>query len=213
MSIIKRLLSLIFGVFAKKNQNLKMINLILFGPPGSGKGTQAKKLEDKFGLVHISTGDLFRYEMGNNTALGKKAMEYMDKGMLVPDEVTIAMLERKVNESTEAKGFIYDGFPRTLAQSRALDAFLKDKNQSVSALIALQVEEEEIVSRLLKRGETSGRADDANEEVIRKRISVYLEETATVYDYYDKQNLSRTVDGLGSIDEIFERLSKEISSL
>ena len=214
MNIFKKLISSIFGVCAKqKYKKSNMINLILFGPPGSGKGTQAAKLVEKYGFVHISTGDLFRYEIGNNTPLGRKAKSFMDKGRLVPDEVTIGMLENKINMSPDAKGFILDGFPRTLPQSEALDQFLAGKDQQVSGLIALEVEEEEIVQRLLKRGETSGRPDDANEEVIRKRIAVYLEETAIVYDYYKRKDLSVTINGLGTIDEIFERLSSKIDSL
>ena len=140
-----------------------MINLILFGPPGSGKGTQAAKLVEKFGLTHISTGDLFRYELGNNTPLGQEARKYMDKGELVPDSVTISMLENKMNMSPNEKGYILDGFPRTIAQAEALDAILKGRGTKVTHLLALDVDDEEIVRRLLERGKTSGRADDAND--------------------------------------------------
>ncbi len=187
-----------------------MINLILFGPPGSGKGTQAAKLVEKYGLLHISTGDLFRYEMGNNTPLGLKAKEYMNQGQLVPDEITIAMLKNKVLSSPDANGFIFDGFPRTIAQSEALDVLLDELNQPISTLISLEVEEEEIVERLLNRGKTSGRADDNDEEVIRKRISVYLQETTPVYDYYAQFGKSVSINGSGSIDEIFQNLCNEI---
>lgn len=187
-----------------------MINLILFGPPGSGKGTQAAKLVEKYGLLHISTGDLFRYEMGNNTPLGLKAKEYMNQGKLVPDEITIAMLKNKVLSSPDANGFIFDGFPRTIAQSEALDVLLDELNQPISTLISLEVEEEEIVERLLNRGKTSGRADDNDEEVIRKRISVYLQETTPVYDYYAQFGKSVSINGSGSIDEIFNNLCNEI---
>lgn len=203
---MKRLINSIFGLFFRSNQNSRMINLILFGPPGSGKGTQAKQLEKKYNLVHVSTGDLFRYEIGNKTPLGLKAKEYMNDGHLVPDEVTIGMLQNKVNANSDAKGFIFDGFPRTIPQCEALDKFLSTKDDQVNCLIALDVNEEEIVKRLLKRGETSGRPDDSDETVIRKRISVYKEETEVVYGYYDKKNLSSTVDGVGTIEEIFDRL-------
>ena len=190
-----------------------MINLILFGPPGSGKGTQAAKLVEKFELVHISTGDLFRYEMGNNTPLGQEAKSYIDKGELVPDSVTIGMLKNKVDKHPEAKGFIFDGFPRTTPQAEALDKLLTDMEAPVSALIALDVEDEEIVQRLLLRGKTSGRKDDANEEVIRNRIEVYKKETTPVFDFYAKQDKSMKINGLGSIEDIFERLSEAIEAL
>jgi adenylate kinase len=190
-----------------------MINLILFGPPGSGKGTQATHLIEKYQLVHISTGDLFRYEMGNNTPLGQKAKEYMAKGALVPDEVTIGMLENKVNAHPDAKGFIFDGFPRTIPQAAALDAFLTTKNSGVSALIALQVNDEEIVKRIKLRGAHSGRADDNDEAIIRNRIAVYKNETTPVYNYYEEKGKSHSIQGIGSIDEIFARLSAIINSL
>ena len=190
-----------------------MINLILFGPPGSGKGTQAVKLAKKFKLIHISTGDLFRYELGNDTPLGQKAKDYIAKGELVPDEVTIGMLRNKVEAHPEAKGFIFDGFPRTVNQAAALDALLQERRLSVSALIALDVPEEEIVSRIKMRGEISGRADDQDEGITRNRIKVYQNETAPVYDYYDKQGKSRRINGTGSILAIFRRLCKLISSI
>jgi len=189
------------------------INLILFGPPGSGKGTQAKILEKKYGLLQVSTGDLFRYELGNNTPLGQKARTYMDKGQLVPDAITVAMLKNKLEMHPEVRGYILDGFPRTIAQSEALDTLLKERDESVSQLIALVVEEDEIVTRLLERGKTSGRADDANEEVIRNRIAVYKKETSPVYNYYDKQSLSIEISGLGDIDDIHKRLSNLIDQL
>lgn len=186
-----------------------MLNIILFGPPGSGKGTQASMLVEKYKLCHISTGDLFRYEMGNDTPLGLKAKEYISKGELVPDEVTIGMLENKVNATEGVQGFIFDGFPRTQPQAKALDTFLKRKDQSVNALIKLEVNDEEIISRLLNRGKTSGRADDGDVEIIKNRIEVYRKETDPVYDYYDKASKSRTVEGIGTIEEIFERLCLE----
>jgi len=191
----------------------KRINLILFGPPGSGKGTQAKILEEKYGLLQISTGDLFRYELGNNTPLGQEARTYMDKGQLVPDAVTVAMLKNKLEMHPDVRGYILDGFPRTIAQSEALDELLQERGESVSQLIALVVDEDEIVKRLLERGKTSGRTDDANEEVIRNRIAVYKKETSPVYNYYDKQSLSIEISGLGDIDDIHKRLSDLIDQL
>lgn len=190
-----------------------MINLILFGPPGSGKGTQAAKLVEKYGLVHISTGDLFRYELGNNTPLGIEARSYMDKGQLVPDSVTIGMLKNKVDNSPEAEGFIFDGFPRTIPQAEALNQLLANMDTTVSALIALDVDDDEIVTRLLERGKVSGRKDDANEEVIRKRIEVYNNETSPVYDFYAQFGKSMKIKGIGSIEDIFGRLCDAIDQL
>jgi adenylate kinase len=187
-----------------------MLNLILFGPPGSGKGTQAENLIEKYGILHISTGDLFRYEMSNDTPLGLKAKEYMAKGELVPDAVTIGMLENKVNANPDASGIIFDGFPRTIPQAEALDAFLMGKNTEVTALVALDVPDEELVGRLLNRGKSSGRADDNDETIIRNRISVYKSETAQVFDYYAKQGKSKLIPGVGTIEEIFERLVSAI---
>lgn len=183
-----------------------MLNLILFGPPGSGKGTQAEKLIEKYGILHISTGDLFRYEMGNNTPLGLEAKSYMAKGELVPDEVTIGMLKNKVNANPHVSGIIFDGFPRTIAQAQALDSFLNEKNTQVTALVALDVPEDELVSRLLNRGKSSGRADDNDEEIIRNRIAVYKSETAQVFDYYSATGKSKLIPGVGSIEDIFSRL-------
>lgn len=183
-----------------------MLNLILFGPPGSGKGTQAENLIEKYGILHISTGDLFRYEMGNNTPLGIKAKEYMAKGELVPDEVTIGMLKNKVDANPDVSGIIFDGFPRTIPQAEALDAFLQEKNTEVTALVALDVPDGELVKRLLNRGKSSGRADDNDEEIIRNRISIYKSETAQVFDYYAQNGKSKLIPGVGSIEEIFDRL-------
>ncbi|MCW5921827.1 MAG: adenylate kinase [Saprospiraceae bacterium] len=183
-----------------------MINLVLFGPPGSGKGTQAQKIIEKYGLVHISTGDLFRYEMSHDTPLGQQAKAYIAKGELVPDSVTIGMLRNKVEAHPDAKGFIFDGFPRTIAQAEALDTLLLEKGTAVMALIALQVHDQEIVKRIKLRGATSGRTDDSDEEIIRNRISVYKNETSPVFDYYASKGKSHSVNGIGSIDEIFGRL-------
>jgi len=190
-----------------------MINLILFGPPGSGKGTQAVKLVEKYSLAHISTGDLFRSEIKNETELGLRAKAYMRKGELVPDEVTIGMLRNRVNALQDANGFIFDGFPRTVAQAEALDQFLSEKGTEVSGLVALEVPDQEIIDRILLRGKTSGRADDNNADIIRNRIKVYRDETTQVYDYYAKSDKSHTVNGLGSIEEIFDRLCEEVDSI
>jgi adenylate kinase len=184
-----------------------MINLILFGPPGSGKGTQAAKLVEKYNLVHISTGDLFRYEMGNNTPLGLKAKAYMAKGELVPDEVTIGMLRNKVEAHPDANGFIFDGFPRNILQAEALDKLLHELETSVTALVALHVDDEEIVRRILLRGQTSSRADDNDEDIIRKRILVYKNETTPVFDFYAQQGKSYHIEGVGNIPDIFQRLT------
>ncbi len=183
-----------------------MINLILFGPPGSGKGTQATTIVSKFDLTHISTGDLFRYEIGNDTPLGRKAKEYMNKGSLVPDEVNIGMLENKLNNTPNPHGYIFDGFPRTIAQAEALDKMLEGRGTKVTDLIALDVDDEEIVKRLLERGKTSERPDDQNEEVIRKRIVEYNEKTSPVYEYYDKVGVSKKANGIGDLADVFNRI-------
>ncbi|MFZ0489157.1 MAG: adenylate kinase [Salegentibacter sp.] len=198
-------------VYKRKENN--MTNLVLFGPPGAGKGTQATVLKDKYQLVHISTGDVFRYNIKNQTELGLSAKSYIDKGQLVPDAVTIEMLKAEVEQNPEAKGFIFDGFPRTEAQADALKELLDSKGTEVHAMIALEVEDEILVQRLLERGKISGRPDDANEEVIRKRIRVYYEETAILKEYYQKQDKYYGVDGVGSINEITDRLSAVIDGL
>lgn len=190
-----------------------MIHLILFGPPGSGKGTQAEKLIEHYQLAHISTGDLFRAETSQKTELGLQALEYMSKGQLVPDAITIGMLRKKVDSMPDVKGVIYDGFPRTAAQAMALDEMLCEKNEEISLLLALDVPEEEIVSRLLNRGLTSGRPDDQNEEIIRKRFQVYLKETTVVYNHYASHGKSKMVNGVGSIEDIFSRLCEQIDPL
>ena len=190
-----------------------MTNLVLFGPPGAGKGTQANFLKEKYNLVHISTGDVFRYNIKNETALGVLAKSYIDKGALVPDQVTIDMLNAEVEKNADANGFIFDGFPRTNAQAKALDALMDEKDSQINAMIALEVEDEILVGRLLERGKTSGRADDADETVIRNRIKVYYDETAILKDYYTAQNKYHGVDGVGSIEAITERLSTVIDKL
>lgn len=187
-----------------------MFNLILFGPPGSGKGTQSEKLIAKYGLKHLSTGDLLRHEINNQTPLGKEAKNFMDKGQLVPDEVVIGMISSALDENPHAKGFLFDGFPRTQAQAKALDNLLELKETPIAAMLALDVSEEELVKRLLKRGETSGRSDDNNENVIRARIVEYRNKTAMVADYYNQFDKVVIIKGEGTIDDIFERLCAEI---
>lgn len=187
-----------------------MMNLVLFGPPGAGKGTQSENLIKKYQLVHLSTGDIFRANIKGETELGVLAKSYMDKGALVPDEVTIKMLESEVKKNPEAKGFIFDGFPRTTAQAEALDKLLESLGQSVTVMLALEVPEEELKKRLLERAKTSGRADDANPEIIQNRINVYNAETAPVKEYYQAQDKCEEIYGIGSIDEIFQRLCDAI---
>ena len=184
-----------------------MLNLILFGPPGSGKGTQSEKIVEKFGLVHLSTGNLLRQEIADQTALGLAAKSIMDKGQLVPDEVLIAMIGTCVDKHAGAKGFLFDGFPRTIAQAEALDNLLALKKTSITKVIALDVIEEELIKRLVKRGETSGRSDDTNEEVIRKRFLVYKNETEPVAGYYKQQGKFEAIKGIGTVEEIFSALS------
>ncbi len=189
-----------------------MFNLILFGPPGSGKGTQSEKLIARYGLKHLSTGDLLRNEIYNQTPLGKQAQGFMDKGQLVPDNVVIGMISSALDENPHAKGFLFDGFPRTAAQAEALDELLNLKNAPIAVMLALDVSEEELVKRLLKRGETSGRSDDNNEHVIRARIVEYHNKTAIVADYYKQFNKVVMIKGEGTIEEIFERLCAEIDN-
>jgi adenylate kinase len=189
-----------------------MLNLILFGPPGSGKGTQSEKLIAKYGLKHLSTGDLLRSEIGLKTPLGLEAKNLMDKGQLVPDEVVIGMISSALESNPGAKGFLFDGFPRTSAQAEALDKLLELKGTSIKTMLAMIVSEEELVNRLLKRGETSGRSDDNNEGVIRARIAEYHKKTAIVADYYKKFDKVIAVKGEGSIGEIFDRLCNEIDA-
>ena len=190
-----------------------MTNLVLFGPPGAGKGTQATVLKEKYQLIHISTGDVFRYNIKNETELGRNAKSFMDKGHLVPDDVTIKMLEAEVDKNPDAKGFIFDGFPRTAAQAEALANLMSKKNTEVSAMIALEVDDEVLVERLLGRGKTSGRADDADESIIRNRIKVYYEETAILKQYYLKEDKYFGVNGVGSVEEITQRISDVIDDL
>lgn len=185
---------------------------MLFGPPGAGKGTQSEMLIKEYQLVHLATGDIFRFNIKNGTELGKLAQGYMNQGKLVPDEVTIKMLNAEVEKHPEAKGFIFDGFPRTNPQAQALDQLLSSKGTAITCMLALEVPEEELKKRLLKRAEVSGRADDANIEVIENRIAVYNKETAPVKSYFDKQNKLSLIDGTGSVESITERLFKAIES-
>ena len=190
-----------------------MKNIILFGKPGAGKGTQAALLHDAYQLVHISTGDLFRYNIGNNTSLGALAKSYMDQGDLVPDELTIKMLEAEVDANPDAGGFIFDGFPRTANQAEALDEFLHGKDMNIQATIALEVDEEVLIKRLLNRGKDSGRVDDQDEEKIRNRFEEYNNKTAPVINYYKAQNKFHSITGVGTVTEISEQLIELLDSL
>lgn len=185
-----------------------MKNIVLFGKPGAGKGTQAEFLKEKYNLVHLSTGDIFRYNIKNDTELGRLAKTFMDKGDLVPDEVTINMLQSEVDKNPQAAGFLFDGFPRTIAQAEALDAFLETKNQEITATVALEADDNILVARLLERGKTSGRPDDQDEEKIRNRYEEYNQKTAPLMDYYKSQGKFHAVDGIGTIEEVTERLTQ-----
>jgi len=187
-----------------------MLNLILFGPPGSGKGTQSEKLILKYGLQHLSTGDLLRSEIAQQTQLGMEAKNFMDKGQLVPDAVVIGMIRSAIENNPAVKGFLFDGFPRTSAQAAALDQLMELKNTSIKMMLAMEVGEKELMSRLLKRGETSGRSDDTNEEVVKARIVEYHNKTAAVADYYSQFNKVVTIKGEGTVEDIFIALCNEI---
>ncbi|MGV8879833.1 MAG: adenylate kinase [Sphingobacteriaceae bacterium] len=187
-----------------------MLNLVLFGPPGAGKGTQSQKLIDQYQLIHLSTGDLLRGEITQGTQLGLEAKKLMDEGMLVPDEVVIGMISNKLDANKTAKGFIFDGFPRTVAQAEALDSLLSSKQSAISRMIALQVDDLELERRLLIRGKDSGRPDDANPEIIQKRIGEYKSKTAPVADFYKEQDKFTGINGIGSIDDIFAAICKVI---
>jgi len=191
-----------------------MINIVLFGPPGSGKGTQAQNLIQKFNLKQISTGDLFRHNIKNETELGKLAKSYMDKGELVPDQVTIDMLTDELKKPTDAQGFIFDGFPRTAFQTEALEGIVKDVlNDQIDICLSLVVEDEILVKRLLERGKTSGRSDDADENIIRNRIKEYYTKTAEVAELYKKQGKYVEVNGVGEIAKIAEKLYTEVEKI
>ena len=188
-----------------------MLNIILFGPPGAGKGTQSELIQEKFNLTHLSTGDMFRFHMKNDTDLGKKAKEYMEAGNLVPDQLVIDMIDAKLSESHDTKGFIFDGFPRTTDQALALDELLSKKGWGISKMVSLEVDEDELVKRLLLRGKDSGRKDDQDESIIRNRMAVYNNETAPLKDFYANQGKQIGVDGIGTVEEINGRINSAIS--
>ena len=190
-----------------------MFNLILFGPPGSGKGTQSEKLIAKYHLKHLSTGDLLRSEISRKTNLGLEAKKFMDKGLLVPDQVVIGMINDALVNNPDVAGFLFDGFPRTAIQAQELDNLLAQKNTCIDVMLALDVSEEELIKRLVKRGQTSGRSDDSNELVIKARIQEYHKKTASVADHYKKENKVEMVKGEGTVEEIFARLTEEIDRL
>jgi adenylate kinase len=189
-----------------------MFNLILFGPPGSGKGTQSERLIAKYGLKHLSTGDLLRSEIAGQTPLGQAAKSFMDKGQLVPDEVVIEMISSALDNNPQANGFLFDGFPRTTAQAQALDKLLTQKSTEIAMVLALQVTPEELLKRLLNRGLTSGRSDDVNEEIIIARIAEYERKTASVAEYYKKYGKVTYIKGEGNIDKIFGALCRKIDA-
>ena len=191
----------------------KMTNIVLFGPPGAGKGTQAEVLKVKYQLVHISTGDVFRYNIKNQTELGALAKSYMDKGHLVPDGVTIKMLNAEVEKNPDANGFVFDGFPRTAAQAEALATLMEEKSSQINAMVALEVDDEVLVGRLLERGKTSGRADDADEAIIRERVAEYYRKTDILKDFYKGKDRYFGVNGVGTIQEITARLSEVFDRL
>ena len=190
-----------------------MLNIVLFGPPGAGKGTQSERLIEKFKLIHLSTGDIFRANLKNETPLGELARTYMDKGQLVPDEITIEMLKAEVLKHSSPIGFIFDGFPRTNAQAIALDILLTSLETEISIMLALEVEEEELKKRLLARAEQSGRADDADPAIIENRIAIYNKDTAPVKTYYQGQNKFTSIQGTGNIDEITQRIFNALENI
>jgi adenylate kinase len=195
------------------NTSITMTNLVLFGKPGAGKGTQAAFLKDKYNLVHISTGDIFRFNIKNETKLGKLAQSYIEKGDLVPDEVTIQMLQEEVEKNPNAEGFLFDGFPRTIAQAEALDAFLTSKGMRIHGTLALEANDEVLIKRIVERGKVSGRTDDQDEEKIKNRFVEYNEKTAPLIAYYKAQGKYHAVDGIGTVEEITVRLSKAIDQI
>jgi adenylate kinase len=189
-----------------------MLNIVLFGPPGAGKGTQSEKLIQKYGLTHLSTGDLFRKHLGEGTELGKLARKYMDEGHLVPDEVVISMVKDKIATTSQSQGFIFDGFPRTTAQAEALDVMLSELGLKISGMIALEVPQEVLKERIKERGKTSGRADDQDEEKINTRIKVYMDETLPVAKFYENQGKYKAINGVGEIGDIFNEISMVVDS-
>ncbi len=198
-------------IYELKTENMK--NIILFGHPGAGKGTQAELLKERYQLIHISTGDVFRFNIANNTDLGRIAKSFMDNGELVPDSVTIEMLKEEVNKYRTANGFIFDGFPRTISQADALEAFLAEKGEIINGMVALEVQEDILVQRILERGKTSGRPDDQSEEKIRIRFNEYENKTAVLKEYYQTKGKYYGINGVGTIDEITDRLKNVIDNL
>jgi adenylate kinase len=196
----------------RHTNTIGMLNIVLFGPPGAGKGTQSQKLIQRYGLTHLSTGDLLRSQIAAGTPLGLKAKSLMDNGLLVPDEVVIGMIESQLKENPDSKGFIFDGFPRTVPQAQALDQLLEDHNTQVTCMIALNVDEAELIKRLLLRGQTSGRPDDQNEALISKRVVEYNTKTAVVAQYYQEQGKLTSVNGVGEMDQIFNTICKAITA-
>ncbi|WKN42519.1 adenylate kinase [Tunicatimonas pelagia] len=190
-----------------------MLNIVLFGPPGAGKGTQSQKLIEEFGLTHISTGDLFRKHLGEGTELGKKARAFMDEGRLVPDQLVIDMVDDRLREENNLQGIIFDGFPRTIPQAKALDELLNQKETPITGMIALSVPDDELIARIVERGKTSGRADDQDKAKIATRLQVYQTETLPVATYYETQGRYELIDGVGSIDNIYERIKEAVARL
>jgi adenylate kinase len=203
----------IYSVVEEQQQTGNMLNLVLFGPPGAGKGTQAEFLTESYKLIHLSTGDLLRSEIAGKTPLGMEAKRYMDKGELVPDAVVIGMIRSKLEANPGANGYVFDGFPRTVSQAEALDALLEEKGSPVSGMLSLEVERLELINRLLGRGLMSGRSDDLDQEVIENRIRVYGEKTAPLIEYYEKQGKYFSINGMGSILEIAGRLKNTVDKL
>lgn len=183
-----------------------MVNLVLFGPPGAGKGTYSEKIVEDFGLIHISTGDLLRNEIAKKSVLGLQAKSKMDKGEFVPDEIVIGMIEGILNQNLSASGFIFDGFPRTVEQANALDVMLQNRSLSIQQVIAFEVEEEQLISRIMERGKNSGRTDDQDYDVIKKRITVYHTKTAPVKEYYNAQHKLSVIVNEGTIDEVYTQV-------
>ena len=190
-----------------------MLNLVLFGPPGAGKGTQSNLLIERYNLVHLSTGNILRGEISKRTALGMEAKKLMERGDLVPDEVVIGMISSKLDNNPDANGFIFDGFPRTATQAKALDNLLEEKKTSISAMLSLQVEDEELIRRLLSRGKNSGRVDDQDENIIANRINEYNNKTAPLKDYYSAQNKLSEIEGNGTVEDIASKLNNVIDTL
>ena len=193
-------------------KQVNMLNIVLFGPPGAGKGTQAENIKEHYQLIHLSTGDIFRKNISESTDLGKLAKSFIDKGELVPDEVTIQMLESEVNKFSDSNGFIFDGFPRTTQQADALDTYLHSIGTEVTKMVALNVPEEELVKRLLNRGKESGRTDDQNEDIITNRIQVYEKNTAVLADFYQAQSKLENVNGIGTVEEVTSRIFSAIDN-